>query len=65
VAELGKDEHLLLHHGNGIIGTDLGTLTAVGTLILIYSGDKNGYGFTPGDFGFQKHVVIRLLDVAV
>ena len=56
---------MVAEHGDGIIGANLGTAATIGTFSFIHLWYQKGYGFAPGNFRFQKHVVIRLLNITV
>jgi len=65
VAKLGKDKHFLLHHGNGIIGTDLGTLATIGAFPLIYLWNRDGDLLLVTKQWLKQNVSIGLFYIAV
>jgi len=56
---------MLGENGNGMVNTDLGTLTAVSTLFLVYFRDRDADRFATGYNRLEKDMVVRLLDITV
>jgi hypothetical protein len=65
VAKVRESEHMLGENGNDMVNTDLGTLTAVSALSLVYFRDRDADRFATGYNRLEKDVVVRLLDITV
>ncbi|GAI03973.1 unnamed protein product, partial [marine sediment metagenome] len=65
MTKLGESQYMLTKDSDGVIGANLGTLTAVGTLSFIYLGDWYENCFSVGNCRLQEDMIIRFLDITI